>query len=236
MPSSSVAALDAARARRGRAAAAKPVTSASAAPRSRAPSTIAAASGCSLAALEARREPRARSGSSTPGSRSDAHEPRPALGERAGLVHDQRVGARERLERLGALHQHARARRRAPRRPGSTSASRGRARRGRRRSAPRRPPRARGRRAARARARATRRRRARRQRPPPGTNQRRDRVGQALDRRAAALRLGHERHDPRQQRVAAGALGAHHEAAGAVERRADRRARPGPSRPASARR
>ena len=47
----------------------------------------------------------------------------------------------------------------------------------------------------------------------------RHRVGQALNRRAAALRLGHHPHDLRQQRVGADALGAHHEAAGAVDRR-----------------
>ena len=38
-------------------------------------------------------------------------------------------------------------------------------------------------------------------------------VGQALDRRAAALRLGHHLDDLRQHRVAADLLGAHDEAA-----------------------
>ena len=48
-----------------------------------------------------------------------------------------------------------------------------------------------------------------------------DLVGQALDRRAAALRLRHHLHDLGQQRVAADLVGAHHEAAALVERAAD---------------
>ena len=40
----------------------------------------------------------------------------------------------------------------------------------------------------------------------------RDPVGEPLDRRAAALRLGDHRDDPRQQRLGADPLGAHHEA------------------------
>ena len=45
-----------------------------------------------------------------------------------------------------------------------------------------------------------------------GTNYADDAVGEPLDRRAAALRLADHAHDLRQQRVAADALGAHHEA------------------------
>ena len=45
-----------------------------------------------------------------------------------------------------------------------------------------------------------------------------DHVGQALDRRAAPLRVGHHPHDLREQRVGADPLGAHHEAATGVDR------------------
>ena len=48
-----------------------------------------------------------------------------------------------------------------------------------------------------------------------------DLVGEPLDRRARALRLRHHLHDLRQQRVAADLVGAHHEAAGLVERAGD---------------
>ena len=73
-----------------------------------------------------------------------------------------------------------------------------------------------------------------RRRPPARSSRRRRR--RALDRRAAALRLGHHLHDLRQQRVGADALGAHHERAGAVDRGADHAGRRRSSRPGSARR
>ena len=61
-------------------------------------------------------------------------------------------------------------------------------------------------------------------------------VGHALDGRAAALRRGHHVDDLREQRVGADLLGAHHEAAGLVHRAGrDLGARP-PWPPASARR
>ena len=44
-----------------------------------------------------------------------------------------------------------------------------------------------------------------------------DPVGKPLDRRAAALGLGHHFHDLSQQGVATHPLGAHHEAAGAID-------------------
>ena len=50
-------------------------------------------------------------------------------------------------------------------------------------------------------------------------------VGEPLDRRPAALRLGHHLDDLRQHRVAADAFGAHDEAAALVDRPADRRGR-----------
>ncbi len=49
----------------------------------------------------------------------------------------------------------------------------------------------------------------------------RDRIGEALDRRAAALRLGDHLHDARQHGLGADLLGAHHQSAGAVDRAAD---------------
>ena len=63
-----------------------------------------------------------------------------------------------------------------------------------------------------------------------------DLIGQPLDRRAAALRLGDHLHDPREQRVAADLLGAHDERAGLVERAADDAGRRLPWSPASTRR
>ena len=70
--------------------------------------TMAAASGCSLpcSRLAARRS------SSRPNSagRDPRVEPRLAFGQRAGLVHDQRVHLLEGLERLGVANQHPRRR------------------------------------------------------------------------------------------------------------------------------
>ena len=71
----------------------------------RAAATMAAASGCSLecSRLAASRSTRPR-GRRRP--RRTA-QPRPALGERAGLVDDQRVYVLQNLERLGVLDEHA---------------------------------------------------------------------------------------------------------------------------------
>ena len=63
-----------------------------------------------------------------------------------------------------------------------------------------------------------------------------DHVGQALDRRAAALRFADHADDLREQRLAADALGAHDEAAGAVDGAADDAVAGASSRPGSARR
>ena len=67
--------------------------------------TIAAASGCSLpwSMLAARRS----TSSSVTRSRDDALEGRPALGQRAGLVDDQRVDLAQVLDRRGVAEQHA---------------------------------------------------------------------------------------------------------------------------------
>ena len=63
-----------------------------------------------------------------------------------------------------------------------------------------------------------------------------DDVGELLDRRARALRLGDHADDLRQQRVAADPLGPHHKAAGRVDRARRSPCRRPPSRPAAARR
>ena len=78
-------------------------------PRSAAPATMAAASGCSLARsrLAARRSS---SSSAMPASGDDLGEPRLALGQGAGLVDDQGVDLLHQLERLGVLDEHAGAR------------------------------------------------------------------------------------------------------------------------------
>ena len=80
-------------------------------PRSVAAATMAAASGCSLD-----RSRLAASGRSSalvkPGAGTTATTARLALGQRAGLVDDQRVDLLHALQRLGRLDQHA-----APARP-----------------------------------------------------------------------------------------------------------------------
>ena len=63
-----------------------------------------------------------------------------------------------------------------------------------------------------------------------------DGVGQPLDRRTAALRLGHHADDLGQHSFASHALGPHEKAAGAVDRAADHPRPPSVSPPASARR
>ena len=144
----------------------------------------------------------------------------PALGQRAGLVDDQRVDGLEALQRLGVPDEHAEA-------GGAADADHDRHRR---------------RQAERARAgddqHSDRRdqpegeSRLRPERRPDdegddgdGDHQRnepsRDAIGEPLDRRAAALRLRHHLHDLRQHGVAADLLRAHRERAGLVERAAD---------------
>ena len=82
----------------------------------RAAATIAAASGCSLAALEAAAS-RKSSASSNPAAGTIADQARAALGQRAGLVDDQRVDLAQRSSASASLEQHARAPRRGPSRP-----------------------------------------------------------------------------------------------------------------------
>ena len=85
-------------------------------PRSSAPSTIAAASGCSLPRSSAAAS-RSSSSSSKPSAGYDRDQLRLASGQRAGLVDDQRVDLLHQLERLGVLDQHAGAARRGRCRP-----------------------------------------------------------------------------------------------------------------------
>ena len=135
-----------------------------------------------------------------------------ALGERAGLVDDERVDLLHALQRLGVLDQdaglgatpdadHDRHRRGEAERAGAGDDEHGDGgdeavgeARLRARTSPRR----------RRRAAAT----AMTSRHEPAG----DLIGQALDRRAAALGLGDHLHDLRQHRVAADLLGSHHEA------------------------
>ena len=74
----------------------------SASPRSSAPRDDRAASGCSLARSRLAAS-RSSSSSSTPGAATTDDQPRLALGERAGLVDDQRVDLLQDLQRLGVL-------------------------------------------------------------------------------------------------------------------------------------
>ena len=78
--------------------------------------TTADASGCSLprSRLAARRS---NSRSVKAAHRLDDDKARLALGQRAGLVHDQRVGPMQHFERLGVADQHAGSRRRGRCRP-----------------------------------------------------------------------------------------------------------------------
>ena len=197
----------------------KPRTCASSSLRSAAAATIAAASGCSLprSTLAASRSTCA---SSKPGAGDDRDDLRLAFGQRAGLVDDQRVDLFHALERFGVLDQHAglraaadadhdRHRRGEAQRAGAGDdqhAHRGDQAVGEARLRPEHRPGGKG----------DERDRDHRRHEPAG-----DLVGQPLDRRAAALRLRHHLHDLRQQRVAADLVGAHHEAAGGVERAAD---------------
>ena len=199
--------------------ASKPRTGARSSLRSAAAATIAAASGCSLprSTLAAKRST---SASSKPGAGDDRHDLRLAFGERAGLVDHQRVDLLHALQRLGVLDQHAvlraaadadhdRHRRGQAERAGAGDdqhAHRGDQAEGKARLRPERRPGGEG----------DERRRDHGRHEPAG-----DLIGQPLDRRAAALRLRHHLHDLRQQRVAADLVGAHDEAAGAVERAAD---------------
>ena len=128
---------------------------------------------------------------STPAGGDDRHQPRLAFGQRAGLVDDERVDLAQHLDRLGVPEQHAQ--RRAL------------ARRDHDRHRRRQPERARAgddqhrdrvdQRVAPAAARARRAPRRRTSATAIGDDRRheprRDRVGELLDRRAAALRLGH---------------------------------------------
>ena len=148
--------------------------------------------------------------------RQHIHELGFALGERAGLVHDERGDFLQPFERLGVLHEHALLR-------AASDADHDGHRRGQ---------------AERARAGDDEHRdgvddgvREPRLRPEPQPDDegehrnrqhrrhedRRDLVGEPLNGRAAALGFGHHVHDLPEQRVAADALGAHDETAGAVD-------------------
>ena len=203
----------------------KPSTGARTRPRSSAARTTAAASGCSLprSRLAARRRA---SGSSRPSRPTKATRRRAALGQRAGLVHDQRVHAREDLEGLGVLHEdagrrspahahHDRHRRREAEGAGAgddEDGDGGHERVGEARLGPDERPGDEG---------------ERRDGEDGGDEPGGHGVGEALDGRAAPLGLGHELDDPREERLLPDLLGAHDEAAGAVERGAGH-ARPRP--------
>ena len=154
------------------------------------------------------------------GQRHDRDDLRLAFGERAGLVDHQRVDLFHALERLGVLDQHAQLRAAADadhdrHRRGQTEragagddqhAHRGHQPEGEARLRPERRPGREG----------DERHRDHRRHEPCG-----DAIGQPLDRRAAPLRGRHHLHDLRQQRVAADFVGAHHEAAAAIDGAAD---------------
>ena len=191
-----------------------------------------------MLARRARGRPRGRSSSASDQSPSgdDRRDLGLALGQRAGLVDDQRVDLLQPLQRLGVLDQHAQ--------PGAAAdADHDRHRRGQAQragagddqhrhggdqavgeatgSGPQQPPgdeRERG------------------DRDHGRHEPARDLVGQPLDRRPPALRLGDHLDDPRQQRLRADLLRAHDEAAAAVHRAADDLGARPASRPASARR
>ena len=199
--------------------ASKFAASAKASPFSFAAATIAAASGCSLdrSRLAARRST---SSAAKPGARRDRDDARLALGQRAGLVDDQRVDLLQPLQRFGVLDQHARLRaaadadhdRHRRRQPEGARAGddqhrhRGHKSVGEARLGAERRPGGEG-------------------ENGDGDDQRhepaRHLIGEPLDRRPAALRLGHHLDDLRQHGVAADAIGAHHEGAGLIDRPAD---------------
>ena len=198
--------------------ASKSVAASTGAPRLRAPATTASASGCSEARSSAAASP-SRLRSSKPGSRLDVGQRRPPLGQRPRLVDHQRVDPGEALQRLGVADEHARPR----------TAAGGRHDRHRRRQ----PERAgtgddqhRDRRHQRI---GKRRRRTEQQPADEGEHGDehhrrheigRHAVGQPLDRRPAALRLGDHGDDLSQHGLGAHLLRPHDQAAIAVERAA----------------
>ena len=185
--------------------------------------TMAAASGCSLAALDAGGEPQ-HLVLVEAWRRHDRDDLRLAFGQRAGLVDDERVDLLHALERLGILDQHAglraaadadhdRHRRGEAERAGAGDdqhAHGGDQRVGEARLRPEHRPGGEGE-------------RPRPRSPPARTSPRPDRRAAGSARASAAPR--DHLHDLRQQRVAADLVGAHHEAAGLVERAADDLAR-----------
>ena len=143
-----------------------------------------------------------------------------ALGERAGLVDDKRIDLLHALKRLGVLDQdtglraasdadHDRHRGGKAKRAGAGDDQHGDRRdqaiAHRRRRADQRPD-----------DEGDRRDRDYRRHEPAGNG-----IGKPLDRRTAALGIGDHLDDPREHGVAADLLGAHHEAAGLVDRAAD---------------
>ena len=195
-------------------------------PRLRAAPTMAAPSGCSLACSMAAAErehvpARIRS----PRTTTEASR-RLALGERAGLVDDERVHLLEPFERFGVPDEHAgrRAaagadhdghRRREPERARARDDEHGHGAHERQRQAGWRSPDD-----------------STRQTPDRDEHDRghepgRDPVGQPLNRRAAALRLGDLPDNLREEGLAADALGPHQEGAGRVDGAADHARSPG---------
>ena len=82
-------------------------------PRAAAPATIAAASGCSLPRSRPAARPSSFASSIAPVD-LDGSQARLALGQRAGLVDDERVDLLQQLERLGVRDEHAGGARRGP--------------------------------------------------------------------------------------------------------------------------
>ena len=204
-------------------------------PRSRAPAMIAAASGCSLPSSSVAATPRSVASSTARAparrSRAAACPPSACRSCRSTSVST----SRKRSMRLGVPEQHARLRaasdrdhdrhrRREPERARARDDQHGhgvheRVREPRLRPEPR--PQREG---------------EQRRGDHRRHEHRRHAIGQALDRRAAALRLGDERDDLREQRVAADALGDEQSVPALVQRSRRSRDRPRASRPASARR
>ena len=168
--------------------------------------------------------------------RMDGDQLRPALGERAGLVDHQRVDLFELFERGCIFHEHAFARpaadadhdrhRRGQAQRTGTGDDQHRHRADERIRQPRigRSPH------------APRDERQHRRRDHERHEPRGHRVGHALDRRAAALGIGHHLDDVGERRVAADLFGVHQERTGLVHRAGDHRVAERASRPASARR
>ena len=178
----------------------------------------------------------ARPSSSKPSGALDRDDLGLAFGQRAGLVDHERVDRFHALQRLGVADQNARLR-------AAADADHDRHRRGKAERAGAGDDQHRDggdQRVGEARLRPERRPGGEGQRPrprsPPARTSPRHLIGEALDRRARALRRRHHLHDLRQHGVAADLLGAHDEAAAAVDGAADDLGADVLARPASTRR